>query len=317
MPYLLYIAIGLLASGLVFYCFMIIYASYCVYTRTLKRQSKEHWGRTVSSNEEPSLKMDAIGMQWHADHLKYKQDVHIVRDDCNLYGEYYDFGYDKAAIILSGRTESLRYGYYFAKPYCDFGCNILVIDPRAHGYSDGQFNTVGFEESLDALEWTRFLANYKHVQSVIYHGICIGAATGMLAITHEDCPACVKAIVTEGMFTNFSASMRNHLIERKKHMFPLLQCIDFWMRYFTGHTMTKGPIDVIGKLKQPILMLQSKEDKYSKCENAHKLYEKCGSEKKQLVLFEHGAHSMLRITDTEKYDHEITAFLKNLFSTNG
>lgn len=311
----LYIAIGLLLSGVFFYGFMIIYASYCIYTKTLKRQSKDHWGRAVSSNEEPTLQMDAIGMQWHQEHIANKQDVHIVRDNMNLYGEYYDFGYDKAVIIFSGRTESLRYGYYFAKPYYEFGCNILVIDPRAHGLSDGEYNTIGFEESLDALEWTRFLAEQKHIPSVIYHGICIGAATGMFAITNEACPQCVKGIVTEGMFANFSCSMRNHLIERKKLMFPLLQCIDFWMKHYTGHSMRIGPIHVIGKLKKPILMLQSKEDRYSTVENAQKLFDLCGSADKQLVLFPYGAHSMLRITDTLKYDREITAFLENLFLT--
>ena len=311
-----YIAIGLVVSGIGFYLFSVIYASYLIYTKTLKRLGKDHWGRAVSSDHPQALQMDAIGMQWQKEHERYKQDVHIVRDGANLYGEYYDLGYDKAAIILSGRTESLRYGYYFAAPYSRFGCNILVIDPRAHGLSDGQFNTLGFEESLDALEWTRFLENEKGVRSVIYHGICIGAATGMLAITHDDCPLCVKGIVTEGMFMNFRESMKNHLIERKRLMFPVLQCIDFWMKHYTGHSMTKGPANVIHKLDKPILMLQSKEDRYSTCVNAKKLFELCQTDKKQLVLFEHGEHSMLRITDTDKYDTAIENYLTNLFSVH-
>ena len=89
----------------------------------------------------------------------------------------------------------------------------------------------------------------------------------MFAITHDDCPACVRGIVTEGMFINFRESMKNHLIERKKPVFPILQCIDFWMKRYTGHSMSKGPVDVIGKLDKPILMLQSKEDRYSTCTN--------------------------------------------------
>ena len=309
-----YIAIGLAVSAIGFGIFAPFYAAHLVYTKVLKRESKAHWGREVSSDHPKALQMDEIGMQWQREHDQYRQDVHIVRDGDNLYGEYYDLGYDKAAIILSGRTESLRYGYYFAAPYSRFGCNILVIDPRAHGLSDGQFNTVGFEESLDALAWTRFLADSKGVKSVVYHGICIGAATGMLAITHDDCPACVRGIVTEGMFINFRESMKNHLIERKKPVFPILQCIDFWMKRYTGHSMSKGPVDVIGKLNKPILMLQSKEDRYSTCTNAKKLFALCGTEQKQLVLFDHGEHSMLRITDTEKYDLAITNYLTGLFS---
>ena len=59
-------------------------------------------------------------------------------------------------------------------------------------------------------------------------------------------------------------------------------------------------------------MLQIKEDLYSTTENAVKLYEKAGSQKKELVWFEHGKHSMLRITDTERYDSSIAKFLEEI-----
>ena len=61
-------------------------------------------------------------------------------------------------------------------------------------------------------------------------------------------------------------------------------------------------------------MLHSKEDIYSTPEFAQKLYDKSGSTNKRLVWFEHGRHSMLRITDTELYDASITKFLKDITS---
>ena len=61
-------------------------------------------------------------------------------------------------------------------------------------------------------------------------------------------------------------------------------------------------------------MLHSKEDKYSVPKNAQKLYDLCPSKRKRLVWFDHGAHSMLRITDTEKYDASIKEFLSEHFS---
>ena len=128
-------------------------------------------------------------------------------------------------------------------------------------------------------------------------------------------PECVKGLVTEGMFANFAESMKNHLIERKKLLFPVMQCIDYWAKKYTGHSMKKGPIDVIGKLDKPILMIQSKMDKYSTPENAKKMFDICPSKEKKLVLFERGDHSMLRITDTELYDTEVRSFLKRLNST--
>lgn len=308
------IAVSFVLFSIAFYLFSIVYASYCIYTATLKRKSKEQWGRNISVENEQTIRMDNEGLEWQRKHNDCKKDVHIVNNGLNLYGEYYDLGFDKAVIILSGRTESLRYGYYFAKPYSDSGFNVLVIDPRAHGYSDGIYNTVGFEESKDALAWAKFLNREFLLTNIIFHGICIGGAAGMLAITSSDCPDFVKGLVTEGMFANFGESMKNHLIERKKLFFPVMQCIDFWMKRYTGYSMMKGPIDVISKMDKPLLMLQSKKDKYSTYQKAEMLFEWCSSNEKKLVLFEEGDHSMLRITDTEKYDFEIFLFLKRIFN---
>lgn len=309
------IVLGIILLSVGFYLFSVVFASHCIYTATLTRKSKEQWGRTVSEMTPWQLQMDKEGLLWQEKYNSYKKDVHIVNEGYNLYGEYYDLGSDKAVMILSGRTESLRYGYYFAKPYSDFGMNVLVVDPRAHGLSDGKYNTIGFDESRDDLAWTKFLHETYGVKEIVFHGICIGAAGGMYAITSENCPKYIKAIVTEGMFANFGESMKNHLIERKKLMFPVMQCIDFWMKHYTGHSMMKGPIDVIGGLDKPILMIQSKKDPYSTVENAKILFEKCKSVEKELVLYEEGGHSQLRYTDTEKYDTAVLAFLKRIFPT--
>ena len=187
---------------------------------------------------------------------------------------------------------------------------MLVVDPRAHGLSDGVYNTVGFEEGKDAAKWAEFIHNEYGIDNIVFHGICIGAAAGMYAVTSNPDADYIKALVTEGMFANFGHSMRNHLIERKRNIFPIMYFVDLQMKIRTGHSMMKGPVDVIHKMNKPILMLQSLEDKYSTPDNAKKMFDICPSSQKTLVLFEKGAHSMLRITDTEKYDTAIKNFVK-------
>lgn len=314
------IVIGILAGvillGILFYLFSLDYATHCICTATLTRKDKEKWGRRLSSDDERAVRMDEIGLEWQRKYDSLKKDVHIVNDGFNLYGEYYDLGSDKTVIVLSGRTESLRYGYYFSIPYTEAGMNTLVIDSRGHGLSDGKYLTVGFEESKDVLAWARYLHENHNVKSVILHGICIGAAGGMLAITSPECPDYIDGLVTEGMFANFGESMKNHLIERKRNFFPIMWYIDFWMKRHTGHSMLKGPIDYITKMDRPLLMIQSLKDKYSTPDNAKIMYEMCPSNEKQLVLYETGDHSMLRITDTLKYDTAVTEFLNRVYSTD-
>ncbi len=314
-PAFLYFLLGgFILSGIGFYFYAMFFAGYKIYTLTLKRQSKDDWGRHVSFDDYEHQHMDDEGMAWHKANLDKKQDVHIVNNGLNLYGEFYDFGTDKCVMVLSGRTESLRYGYYFAGPYSQLGLSVLVVDPRSHGESDGEYNTVGFEESGDALAWVRFLHEEKGINSVVFHGICIGAAAGVYASVSPEGTECIKGIVTEGMFINFAESVKNHIIERKKNFPFLLGCVDFWMKKYTGHSMMKGPIDVIDKLEKPILMLQSKKDTYSTPENAKKLYDRCLSNKKKLVYFDKGAHSLVRVNNKEKYDREVVQFVTGLFS---
>ena len=303
----------LVGSGVSVWIVSYFVASYFIYDRTLRRQSKDTWSRNLPADVDPLQKqMYEVGFAWRDAHIAFKNDLHIVNNGLNLYGEYYDLGKDRCAVILSGRTESLIYGYYFAIPYANNDCNILVIDPRGHGLSDGQFNTVGFEESKDAIAWVKHVQKTYHIQHFIFHGICIGAATGMLALHSPDCPSCIDAIVTEGMFPNFSESVKNHMIEKKKPVRFTLGLVDRWMRHYTGHSMKYGPINVIGEVEVPLLMLHSREDLYSTPAYAQKLYDLSGASRKELVWFPHGRHSMLRITDTQRYDEAIGAFLERL-----
>ena len=313
-PIFLWSLFVFIISGIGMWIASYFVASHCVYNATLRRRSKEQWSREMPNDlPEDSKRMYQQGLAWSTENSDKKKDVHIINSDgLNLYGEYYDFGNNKCVMILSGRTESLRYGYFFAIPYAQNEYNVLVFDPRAHGMSDGEFNTVGFEESKDILCWVNFLQDNFGIRSIVFHGICIGAAAGIFALTSDACPDCVEGIITEGMFPNFAESMKNHLIERKKPVFILYDMINAKMKKHTGHSMNYGPIDVISKLDKPLLMLHSKEDLYSTPQYAQKLYDLARTEKKSLVWFEHGRHSMLRITDTERYDSAISEFLNYL-----
>ena len=176
--------LGIIALLIVVYLFIIFVSAIFTYISTLVRRNKKKWDRTLQFNREPYITMDAIGIKWMEDNIQYKEDVHVVNGKINLYGEYFDFGNDKCVMILSGRTESLRYGYYFAKPYAEAGYNILVMDPRAHGLSDGVFNTLGREESKDDLQWIKFLINEKGIKQIVDYKITINFWNiGLLLLT--------------------------------------------------------------------------------------------------------------------------------------
>lgn len=284
-----------------------------VYKKQLVRKNKEMWGRACSAPDNAEqVEMYRIGEEWGMENKEYIQEVELESyDGLHLVGQFFDFGHKKCAIIHQGRTESLLYTYYFAKPYQDAGFNILVIDPRAHGLSDGKYSTCGIKEARDLLDWTRFIHDKFHQEEIYYHGICIGSATCLYAITDKSCPPYVLGLTADGMFKSFHATMKTHMKAEGAPMSSFLAFLVMIAIYFhTGANQLRiKPEARIKKLKKPILMIHSKEDIFSLPKYASYLYDLCKSDKK-LVWFDKGAHSHIRINNQERYDEEIKTFLK-------
>ncbi|MBQ9414482.1 MAG: hypothetical protein IJU16_05080, partial [Clostridia bacterium] len=250
--------------------------------------------------------------EWNEQYKAKARPVEIVSDGFHLVGEYFDFGGKKAVIIVPGRTESYLYSYYFAEPYRAAGYNVLVIDNRAHGLSDGKYVSLGFREYRDLLGWAALLHDELGNEAVLFHGICIGSSASLFALTAPDAPDYLAGLVAEGMYVTFYESFKNHMIEQKRPLFPYALEVMGYLRVIAGaKPVTDGPIKRIGQLKKPILFLHSREDQYSTPEKAEELYAACTAPK-TLMWFEHGAHSRIRVNNVEGYDAAIRTFLESL-----
>ena len=307
----IWIIIGILAFFLVIFPFVLVPIG--LYVILLVRTRKTKWTRKCSLPKDKEITdMYYIGLDWAAKYEKYKREVDVYSGKYHLFGEYFDFGFDKAALIIAGRTETLLYSYYFAEPYRASGYNILVIDNRSHGKSSGRRNSLGYNEHKDILRWCQMLHDDFGNKQIFMHGICIGASNALFALTADNSPDYLQGMVSEGMFTTFYESMYHHIKDFKKPVYPAIAEVRGYIKLFTGYDIKKdGPIFRIHKLKKPILMLQSKEDRYSLPEKAKELYNECNSPKR-LVYFEKGRHSHIKINAPEKYDKVIIDFLNEL-----
>ena len=284
--------------------------SYILYSILLVRTSPKKWGRECSiPDDEEYKRMFDIGIAWDEQYKQYKQPVEITSDGFKLVGEYYDFGAKKSVIIIAGRMESLLYSYYFAEPYRRLGYNILVIDNRAHGLSEGKYLTLGFKEYRDILRWGEMLHDKFAQESIVLHGICIGSCVALFALCAPECPDYFRAMVAEGMYTSFYDSFVNHMIDGHHPVNPLTPMVMLYIKLFTGFDAHIGPLDRIAELKKPILFLHSREDTFSLPKEVQQVYDRCTSDK-ELVWFDKGAHSRVRINAPEKYDDTIIRFYK-------
>lgn len=311
------IALGILAAVFIPLIFVFKYTykiTWKVVDDQLVRTSPEKWARDCScATNEEHVRMFEEGIAWGE---KYRLNAHneeITNDGLKLCGEYFDFGFDKCVVILQGRAESLLYSYYFAETYRKIGFNVLVIDTRGHGESEGDFNGCGITESRDVTAWVKHIENKYGISCFVLHGICIGSASVFLAQVQKDFPESVKALVAEGTFTSFYASFKEHLKELKKPVYPVVWQMRYICKKRFGIDVKKqSPIKVASKFTLPLLLMSGKCDKYSLPKNCKKLFDKCASAQKQFASFEKGAHSHLRINDPQGYDMTVEGFLKDL-----
>ena len=308
------IIVALLLGGLVA---MFIYTypiSKKVYHAQLVRTTPEKWARVCSApDNQEQLDMWNAGIEWADKYRDKITEVEIENDGFKLFGEYFDFGADKCVIILPGRCESLVYSYYFAPPYKEAGFNILVVDTRCHGKSSGTYNTIGVKESSDVIAWSKFVNEQFGNKEVWYHGICIGTASGIFAMTSNGCPDFVKGFVTEGCFVSFRETFKRHMMADKRPLFPVLDLVMLHINRHTGTNVYKDkPISAIKRIKSDaqVLFLYGKKDIFSIPKKSQKLFDKCSAKDKKIVWFDCGGHSHLRINNTEKYDNEIINFFK-------
>lgn len=310
------ITIGVLLLGGLVFMFIYTYPiSKKVYRTQLVRTEPEKWGRVCSAPEnEEQLAMWNDGIKW-ADLYRQKViEVETQNDGFKLYGEYFDFGADKCIIILPGRCESLIYSYYFAEPYQKAGFNVLVVDTRCHGKSDGTYNTIGVKESGDVIAWSKLMHEKFGNEQVWYHGICIGTASAIFALTNKNCPDYVKGFITEGCFVSFRETFKRHMIADKRPLFPVLDLVMLHINHYTKTNVYRDkPISAIKKIppEKRVLFLYGKQDIFSLPQKSQLLFEACNATDKKLVWFEKGGHSHLRINNRQEYDNAIINFFKD------
>lgn len=315
---------ALIVAGGLFWLIFMCYVSWRVYMGTLVRTSDEVWARACSeeTNEE-QLAMWNAGIAWAKSHGvdidatisgkmvtgKTYTDVQIENDSLKLYGQYFDFGYKRACIIIPGRCESLMYSYFFAPAYEKAGFNVLVIDIRAHGKSDGKYDHVGLGEHIDTIKWGQLLHDRFCNEEVYIHGICMGANTAVLALTSPLCPSYFTGLISEGMYISFEENYKQHMIYDHHPTFPIVSMVMYLVKKHTGTDVnTIKPIDLIDKVKVPVLFISGKNDFYSKADCTEMLYEKCGAQKKEIYWFNEGNHSHLRYGHEDEFDKAIFEF---------
>jgi len=309
---LLIILGGFIISGLIFSVVLTFIIAYIVYSKTLMRGKSGSWGREHCSEPGciPLETMWTRGLAWQETQKSFIKEVVIKsKDGLKLVGEWFDYGFDKTVIILPGRRETLVYSYFYAKPYKDAGVNVLVIDQRAHGLSEGKYSTCGIKEAEDVSLWMKYLHDELKQKEIFIHGICVGTCCASMVVAKYK-PDYLKAVILDSMFISYKEIYKNHYLESGHKLFPVFYQIWIWFRLFTGCNINvSNPERYIASFDLPTLFIWGTKDVYCLPDKSKILFEKCGSKQKELQWFEGAEHSRVRLYDEERYDSLVSDFL--------
>ena len=301
------VGLGILAS-----IFITFYIAYIVYSRTLMRGKSGTWGREHCS--EPGCEaletMWVRGIAWKDKNASFIKELSITsKDGLKLVAEWFDYGFDRTVIILPGRRETLIYSYYYANPYKESGVNVLVIDQRAHGLSEGKYSTGGIKEAEDVSLWMEYM-HKEHNQKYIYlHGICVGTCVAIMVSTKYKTDY-LKAVILDSAFISYKEIYKNHYLESGHKLFPVYYQIWFWFKFFTKCNINdSNPEMYMPRFDLPVLFLWGTKDVYCLPEKSKILYEKCASNQKEIEWFEGAEHSRVRLSNEEHYDGLVSDFL--------
>jgi len=116
---------------------------------------------------------------------------------------------ERAVIILHGHGGSLDWDIHRAPAFHAAGFNVLLIDFRAHGQSQGHLATFGYLERKDVVGAVNFVLG-RGVNRIGLLGFSYGGIASML--TAPICPE-IKAVVTDGGPTRMKTALRARAIE--------------------------------------------------------------------------------------------------------
>ena len=310
----IYIAAFIIVVSLLLFLLLVL----LIFLNTTYRSPfKKRVRECTQKKDESQMSMFSEGVAWSQKFKEKNEQLHIRSEGLNLYGEYINFGFDKCAVILQGRAESLLYSYYFADVYAKNGHNILVVDVRSHGLSDGKYQTGGIKESDDLILWIKLINERYNIADFTIHGVCIGGATAVYAYNKlkKEGNGFLKRIVTDGLYKNYFELYKAHSIAFKAPMLPVIYAaiyVSFFLIFILAKVrpFKESPIKYMKDIDIPILFICSTMDKFSTKPNSEELFEACASEFKEVCFFPKGRHSHVRASQKAEYDELIAKFLQ-------
>lgn len=247
------------------------------------------------------------------------EDVYIDSyDGLQLHGKLYlnpDGGSDTILLVHGYKSTpeqdfSCGCPYYFSQ-----GLNILLIDQRAHGASQGKYICFGVKERYDVVAWAKWMVHrFGPGKKYLMGGMSMGCTTVLLAAALPELPSEIRGVVADCGFTSAYQEF-GHVLKKSHNIppFPLLNVMAHKCRCRAGFNFREISTQEAAKdIKIPVLFIHGEADNFVLPEFSKCNYAACGAENKKLLLVPGADHGMSFLVDEPGYTKELGEFIASL-----
>lgn len=244
--------------------------------------------------------------------LEYEEITIASFDGKKLFGRYFH--------LKEGAPLQIQLHGYRSSAFLDFsgGCrlarklghNVLVVDQRSHGKSDGTTISFGINERKDCLSWIQY-ANERFGASVpiFLVGVSMGAAT-VLMTADLDLPENVKGIIADCPYSSPKDIIRKVCQTDMKLpsgvMYPFIKLGARTWGHF--NLEESSAVEAVKHAKVPVLLLHGEADHFVPTDMSAKIEEACSSMAVR-ETFPDAGHALSYIVDPVRYETVISNFI--------
>ena len=183
----------------------------------------------------------------------------------------------------------------------------FLLDFRAHGSSEGNSCTIGYDESEDVKLAYEFIKN-KGEKNIVLWGISMGAATITKAINDYELQP--QKIILEMPFGSILEAGEGRIRMMHLPAEPLATLVTFWGGLEHGFwAFSMKPTEFAKKIKCPVLIQWGANDPRVSRGEIDDIYNNISSAKK-LVVYDSCVHESLCKKETAKWRTEVNEFLQ-------
>jgi pimeloyl-ACP methyl ester carboxylesterase len=199
--------------------------------------------------------------------------------------------------------------------YCEKGYDVILVDQRAHGDSEGKYTTFGVKERYDVLSWINYaISIYGEDVKIVIEGISMGASTVLMA-SGLDLPSNVLGVIADCGFTS-AADEFTHVLARDYHMkpFPFLYTANIVSRILAGFGFWDvNAEDEVKKSTLPLLLLHGEADDFVPVEFSRRVYRSSASSDKRYIEVEGARHGLSYFKEEERCKKALLDFFFTVF----